>query len=64
MKNKKVKRIVILLTKAEYYALFHMIENGWGDGDFESYGGQSKKIQHRAREKFFSAPTKGVLCQH
>lgn len=56
MKRKRVKRRVIILTEAEYFALLHMIENGWGDGDFEGYGGQKKSIQHKAREKFFNAP--------
>lgn len=59
-KKKKVKRRVVVLTEAEHTALFLMIENGWGNGDFEGYGGQKKSIQHKARQKFFTAPMEGI----
>ena len=60
MKQKKLLRRIVILTEAEYMALFNMIENGWADGDFSGWGGQNKKVQLKAREKFFIAPKKSL----
>lgn len=53
--HKAVLRYKVLLTKAEWNALNSIVGNGWGDGDFEGYGGQSKKVQHSAIQKLNQA---------
>jgi len=43
---------VVVLTDKEYKALDSIIRNGWGDGDFASYGGQSRNVQLSAMKHF------------
>ncbi len=43
---------VVVLTDKEYHALANIIRNGWGDGDYASYGGQRLNVQRSALRHF------------
>ena len=49
-----MKLYVVVLTEKEYVELGEIIGNGWGDGDFEGYGGSNPVTQRRAIYKFES----------
>jgi hypothetical protein len=57
-KKTKAKRRIVELTEAEWKSLTFIVDNGWGDGDFEGYGGQNPKVQISAIEKLKNAKVK------